>query len=176
MVQQDHLFNWFDGGGLNMAFAGLSQTDKEGNLNVGTFSGRPMGPGGFINTTQHAKKVVFCGTFTAGDLQVKAEDGVLTILKEGQIRKFRNKVEQIGFSGAYALSVGKKVVYVTERAVFELTKEGLMLTEIAPGIDLEKDVLANMEFKPLISPRLKKMNSAIFRPVWGELKSIVGVE
>jgi propionate CoA-transferase len=129
-----------------------------------------MGPGGFINTTQHAKKVVFCGTFTAGPLEVKMEHGTLIIVNEGTIKKFLKKVDQVAFSGKYAWSVGQKAVYVTERAVFELTKDGLMLTEIAPGIDLEKDILAHMGFKPIISPRLKSMPEGIFRPVWGELK------
>ena len=95
MVRQDQLFNWFDGGGLTMAFTGLGQTDNEGNINAGKFGGRPMGPGGFINTTQHAKKVVFSGTFTAGGLKVKAGDGTLTIVKEGKIKKFLNRVEDI---------------------------------------------------------------------------------
>ncbi len=173
MLQQDHLFNWIDGGGLTLAFAGLSQTDKEGNLNAGTFGGKPMGPGGFINTTQHAKKVVFCGTFTAGPLEVRAEDGRLIVVREGTINKFLNKVEQVGFSGRYALKAGKKVVYVTERAVFELTSEGLMLTEIAPGIDLEKEVLQYMEFRPVISPNLTQIQAGIYRPEWGGLKQIL---
>ena len=177
MVQQDHHFTWFDGGGLTMAFTGLGQTDKEGNINAGKFGSRPMGPGGFINTTQHAKKVVFCGTFTAGPLEVKTEHGTLIIVKEGTIKKFLNKVDQIAFSGTYAWSVGQRAVYVTERAVFELTENGLMLTEIAPGIDLEKDILAHMEFTPIISPGLKSMPEGIFRPLWGELRQeLEGVE
>jgi propionate CoA-transferase len=174
MIQQDQLFNWFDGGGLNMAFAGLSQTDREGNLNAGTFGGRPTGPGGFINTTQHAKKVVFCGVFTAGPISVMVGNGKLAIVKEGPICKFLNKVEQVGFSGNYALSIGQKVVYVTERAVFELTKDGLLLTELAPGIDLQKDVLAHMKFTPIIATDLKEMHAGIFNPVWGKLKEILG--
>lgn len=170
MVQQDHHFTWFDGGGLTMAFTGLGQTDKEGNINAGKFGTRPMGPGGFINTTQHAKKVVFCGTFTAGDLKVDIVDGKLGITKEGPIKKFLTKVEQIAFSGNYAWSVGQKAIYVTERAVFELTENGLMLTEIAPGIDVERDILAHMEFKPAISPNARLMPDGIFKPVWGNLR------
>lgn len=170
MVQQDHHFTWFDGGGLTMAFTGLGQTDKEGNINAGKFGTRPMGPGGFINTTQHAKKVVFCGTFTAGDLKVEMEDATLKIVKEGGIKKFLNKVEQIAFSGNYAWSVGQKAVYITERAVFELTENGLMLTEIAPGISIERDILPHMEFEPVISPDLKRMPGDIFRPAWGKLR------
>jgi propionate CoA-transferase len=175
MVQQDHLFNWFDGGGLTMAFSGLGQTDKEGNINAGKFGTKAIGPGGFINTTQHAKKVVFCGTFTTGSLEVMSGDGTLTIVKEGKTRKFLNHVEQIAFSGKHAWSSGMRAVYVTERAVFELTKDGLMLTEVAPGIDLEKDILRNMEFRPIISPGPKLMPEGIFKPVWGELKqALVG--
>ncbi|MGD0231950.1 MAG: CoA-transferase [Syntrophorhabdales bacterium] len=174
MVRQDQIFNWFDGGGLTMAFTGLGQTDSEGNINAGKFGDRPMGPGGFIDTTQHAKKVVFAGTFTAGGLEVKAERGTLAIVKEGKIKKFLNRVEDIAFSGKYAWSVGQKCVYVTERAVFELTKDGLMLTEVAPGIDVEKDILAQMEFTPAISPDLKQMRPGIFKPEWGELKEILG--
>ena len=105
---------------------------------------------------------------------MKAEGGRLTVVKEGRIEKFLNRVEQIAFSGKYAWSVGQKAVYVTERAVFELTADGLMLTEIAPGIDLEKDILAHMEFRPVISPGLAQMRPGIFRPVWGELKEILG--
>ncbi len=175
MLQQDHLFNYFDGGGLDLAFAGLSQTDREGNLNAGTFGGKPMGPGGFINTTQHAKKVVFCGTFMAGPLEIRVDDGRLVIVREGTIKKFLKKVEQVGFSGKYALSVGKKVVYVTERVVLELTPGGLMITEVAPGIDLEKDVLPYMEFKPAISADLKLIPEGIYRTEWGELGRILGV-
>jgi propionate CoA-transferase len=170
MVQQDHHFTWFDGGGLTMAFTGLGQTDKEGNINAGKFGTKPMGPGGFINTTQHARKVVFCGTFTAGALKVSAGDGALKIVQEGPTKKFLNNVEQIAFSGKYAWSVGQKAVYVTERAVFELTEDGLMLTEIAPGIDLEKDILAHMAFTPKISPELRLMPAGIFRTVWGGLQ------
>jgi propionate CoA-transferase len=113
--------------------------------------------------------VVFCGTFTASGLEIKSGDGTLTIVKEGKIKKFLKKVEQIAFSGKHAWMVNQKAIYVTERAVFELTQDGLMLTEIAPGVDLEKDILANMEFKPIISPDLKLMPAGIFRPSWLEL-------
>jgi len=170
MIRQDDLFDWFEGRGLATAFTGLGQTDKEGNINAGKFGSRPMGPGGFINTTQHAKKVVFCGTFTAGALEVKSGDGTLTVAKEGSIKKFLTKVEQIAFSGKHAWSIGQKAIYVTERAVFELTQDGLMLTEIAPGVDLEKDILGHMEFKPIISPDLKLIPAGIFRPTWLELR------
>ncbi|MCX7779888.1 MAG: acyl CoA:acetate/3-ketoacid CoA transferase, partial [Negativicutes bacterium] len=108
--------------------------------------------------------VVFCGTFTAGGLEVKIDDGKLTIVSEGKNKKFLDHVEQITFSGKYAQKIKQPVLYITERAVFKLTAEGMMLTEIAPGIDLEKDILALMDFKPLISPELKLMDERIFRP------------
>ena len=170
MIRQDHQFDWFDSGGLAMAFTGLGQTDREGNINAGKLGTKPMGVGGFIDTTQHARKVAFCGTFTAGGLEIKSGDGTLTIITEGKTRKFMNKVDQIAFSGKHAWSINQRAVYITERAVFELTQDGLMLTEIAPGIDLEKDILANMEFKPIISRELKLMPAGIFSLVWGELK------
>ncbi|OPY62297.1 MAG: Acetate CoA-transferase YdiF [Syntrophorhabdaceae bacterium PtaU1.Bin034] len=174
MIQQDHHFNWFDGGGLAMAAIGLAQTDREGNINAGKFGDRVVGPGGLINTAQHAKKVVFCGAFTAGRLEVKTGDGKLTIVNEGKSKKFLNKVEQITFSGNYSWKAGQRAVYVTERAVFERGEDGLVLTEIAPGVDLEKDVLRHMDFEPRISPDLKLMPEGIFKPAWGDLKNLIG--
>ncbi|MBP2627973.1 MAG: carA 1 [Firmicutes bacterium] len=163
-------FNWFDGGGLNMAFFGLAQTDKEGNVNSSKFGGRVVGVGGFINVAQSAKKVVFCGTFTAGGLKVKVDGGKLVIIHEGKNKKFLDQVEQIAFSGKYAQSINKPAIYITERAVFKLEKEGMTLIEIAPGIDLEKDILAHMGFKPIISPDLRLMPEGIFQPHWGQLR------
>ena len=152
-----------------MAFLGLAQCDEAGNINVSKFGPKIAGCGGFINITQNAKRVVFCGTFTAGGLEVAVENGKLHILQEGKSRKFMNHVEQITFSGKYAQRLGKDVLYITERAVFKLTKEGLMLTEIAPGVDLEKDILAHMDFKPVISKDLKLMDDFIFQ---GELMDL----
>ncbi len=160
--EEDRMFDLYDGGGLDIAFLGLAETDAHGNVNVSKFKGTIMGCGGFIEISQCTHKVVFLGTFTAGGLKVKCEDGKLVILQEGKHIKFKQEVEQITFSGDYANETGQDIYYVTERAVFHLTGDGIMLIEIAPGIDLEKDVLALMEFRPIISPELKLMNPDIF--------------
>jgi propionate CoA-transferase len=135
--------------------------------------GRPMGPGGFVNITQAAKKLVFTGTFTSGGLEIEITDGKVKILKEGKHRKFKAQVEQITFSGKYAKKKGQYVLYVTERCVFALHPGGLTLIEIAPGIDLEKDILAFMDFKPNISKDCKLMPAELFKETWGGLKSIM---
>lgn len=162
IIDQPYQFDFYDGGGLDVAFLGLAQCDFAGNINVSKFGPKIAGCGGFINITQNAKKVVYCGSFMAGGLKVKAEDGKLTIENEGRFKKFVKDVEQITFSGAYANEVGQPVLYVTERAVFELREAGLTLTEIAPGIDLKTQVLDLMDFEPIVADNLKEMNPAIF--------------
>jgi len=163
IIDQPYQFDFYDGGGLDIAFLGMAQIDSYGNVNVSKFGGRIIGCGGFINISQNSKKVVFCGTFTSGGLKIKIKDGKLKIVNEGKHGKFLTNVEHLTFSGEYASECGQEVLYVTERTVFRLEKGKVTLIEIAPGIDLHGDILARMDFKPLISKNLKNMDLSIFK-------------
>lgn len=173
IIEEHVQFDFYDGGGLDLSVLGLAQTDEQGNVNVSKFGSRVMGCGGFINISQTAKKLVYCGTFTHGGLEVNLGDGMIEILQEGKNRKFIKEVEQVTFSGQYASEVGQTVLYITERAVFQLIDGKMTLIEIAPGVDLQKDILDQMDFTPVISKDLKIMEPGIFKEQWGGLKAII---
>lgn len=164
MIDQPYQFDFYDGGGLDLAFLSFAEIDTEGNVNISRFGDRIIGPGGFINISQNARCAVFSGTFTAGKTAIAWPDGITRIERDGERRKLVEAVEQITYSGSYGRARGQRVIYITERAVFHLAADGLELLELAPGIDLERDVLGRMGFLPRVAPTLKTMDPRLFQP------------
>lgn len=163
MIDGPSQFDYYSGGGLDIAFLGFGEIDAKGNVNVSKLGGVTVGPGGFIDIAQNARTVVFCGTFDAKGGDIDAEDGKLIIRRHGEVQKMVSDVEQITFSGAQAIEQGQRVVYVTERAVFELKADGLHLIEVAPGIDVKGDILDRMGFSPMIAAKPEVMDHVHFQ-------------
>ena len=164
MVEQPAQFDFYDGGGLDLAFLSFAEVDAQGNVNVSRFGDKIIGVGGFINISQNAKCVVFGGTLTAGSLDVAWEDGRTIIRSEGRYRKFVRQLEQVCYSAAIGRARGQVTLFVTERAVFRVGADGLELIEIAPGLDAERDVIAHMGFRPRVASELRVMDARIFAP------------
>jgi propionate CoA-transferase len=162
IVDQPYQFDFYDGGGLDLAFLSFAQVDAEGSVNVSRFNGRIIGVGGFINISQHAKKVIFSGAFTAGEVDIFWPAGKTVISREGRFKKFVSHLEQVSYSGQFAQERNQEALYITERAVFRRSLKGLELIEIAPGIDLDRDILAHMDFKPEIAEQLRMMDARLF--------------
>ena len=162
MVDAGYQFDWYNGGGLDVAILSFAEVDPQGNVNVSKFGGRIAGIGGFVNISQGAKRVVFVGTLRAGKQQLQFTGDGIRVEQEGKSAKFVPVLEQISFSGTYARLWKVPVTYVTERAVFSLEDDGLVLTEVAPGLDLERDVLQQMGFRPRVAENLKTMDARLF--------------
>lgn len=162
MLDMPAQFDFYDGGGLDVCFLSFAELDQLGNVNVHKFNGKIMGTGGFVNICQNTKKVIFCGTLTAGGLKVAIENGKVVIKQEGKFKKMIPQVPEITFNGSDAIKRGQEVLYITERAVFRLTEKGMMLCEVAPGMDVEKDIVLKMGFTPIISSELTEMDQRLF--------------
>ncbi|MEZ5931249.1 MAG: CoA-transferase [Alphaproteobacteria bacterium] len=163
MVSSLAQFDFYSGGGLDVACLGMAEMDRHGNVNVSRLGPNVVGPGGFVDITQNAKKVVFCGSFEAKGSRVDITDKGLVVCEHGQIRKLVDDVAEISFSADYARRHGRTVIYITERAVFRLGDDTIELVEIADGVDLDEDVLARMAFRPAVSPELRTMDAVHFQ-------------
>jgi acyl CoA:acetate/3-ketoacid CoA transferase len=155
-------FDYYSGGGIDIAFLGMGEVDAAGNVNVSHLGGNLIGPGGFMEIAQNAKEVVFCGTLDAQGSKIAWSQGKLTVVRPGAVRKFVGQVERITFAADYARKHGQEVLYITERAVFRMAAEGLELIEVAPGVDIERDILPYMEFRPTVSATVATMPVAVF--------------
>jgi propionate CoA-transferase len=171
IVDQPYQFDFYDGGGLDLAFLSFAEVDREGSVNITHFGDKIVGVGGFINITQNAKHVIFSGTFTAGGLEVACADGALKIVKEGQHKKFLDRIEYVSYSAPFAVREGRTAIFITERAVLRAANGGLELIEIAPGIDLEKDVVRHMSRRPRVAADLKLMDKRLFSPALMNLRA-----
>lgn len=163
IMDQGYMFDFYAGGGLDVAFVSFAEVDAEGNVNVTRFGDRNDGAGGFIEITQNAKRIVFSGTLTGGGLAVEIADGALNIEREGSIRKFVPRVNQISYNARFGQERGQNTMFISERAVFTMTPEGITVTELAPGVRLQEDVLDCMDFEPRVSTDLRQMDPRIFR-------------
>jgi propionate CoA-transferase len=164
VVDQPYQFDFYDGGGLDVAFLSFAEVDPRGNVNISRFGSKIVGVGGFINISQNAKKVVFSGTFTASGLELACTDGALQIVSEGKHRKFVGGIEQICYNAEFAERQGRTAIFVTERAVFQAVDGGLELIEVAPGIDIEQDIMAHMPYRPRCASALRLMDRRLFSP------------
>ncbi|HEX2528138.1 MAG TPA: CoA-transferase, partial [Geminicoccus sp.] len=162
IVSSTRQFDFYSGGGVDVGFLGMGEMDRIGNVNVSRLGRRVVGPGGFVDISQNAKEIVFCGTFDAKGTRYRFEPGRLVLEQPGEVKKLVDHVREVTFSGIYARKRGQKVLYVTERAVFQLEPEGIVLVEVAPGIDPKKDVIDQMEFAPRVAEPLKVMDPSIF--------------
>lgn len=164
LAHQPDQFDFYDGGGLDIAFLSFAEVDQDGNVNVSRYGNSVNGPGGFINISQGARKVVFSGTLTTGGLKIYPDGaGGLVLDQDGVVEKWVPSVQQLTFNGKYACERGQQVLFVTDRAVFSLSPDGILLTEIAPGISLQDQVLARIGFPVRVAPDLKLMDARLFR-------------
>jgi len=173
LVRHDDQFDYYNGAGVDVTYMGAGEMDADGNVNATKLGSKPTGAGGFIDITSNAKHVVFCSTFTGKGLRCSFEGNKLGIEQEGSIMKLVDQVQQISYNGKIARDKGQKMHYVTERAVFELRKAGPVLIEIAPGVDLQKDILDQMKFRPIIAENLKEMHAGLFQEMPFGLKDMI---
>ncbi|GAB6101240.1 acyl CoA:acetate/3-ketoacid CoA transferase [Thermococcus atlanticus] len=162
IISQPDQFANYEGGIIDAASLGFMQVDEKGNVNPSLLPGRLPGPGGFPVISYGSPRMFFAGHFTAGKKELRVRNGRLEIVRDGDIRKFVRRAHKVVYNASLGLEKGQEVIYITERAVFRLTRRGLVLEEYAPGVDVERDIIANMEFEPMISPRLREMDERLF--------------